>query len=139
MRGESKAPRSDWPDDPAGQRGRVVEFFRSDLVPHFRAEEDLVFPLAEKHLPGGGQVGLLRGQHRLMEEMVQLLARSEGETLREALAEFGCLLERHIRIEERELFEDLQARAPADDLAECGRGVKRTLSGSEGAGSGGPV
>lgn len=84
------------------------EFFRAELVPHFRAEEDVLFPLLVPHL--GSEAGLideLLAEHRQMEALTEALDDSA-----EKLAAYAELLDRHIRTEERRLFELYQARVP---------------------------
>lgn len=87
------------------------EFFRTDLVPHFRAEEDVLFPLLAPLL--GDEVSLIEellAEHREMEALTEAL---DGST--ERLAAYAELLDRHIRTEERRLFERYQDRVPVAD------------------------
>lgn len=85
------------------------EFFRAELVPHFRAEEDVLFPLLAPLLEDeAGLVDELRAEHR---ELEALTAALDGSP--ERLAAYAELLDRHIRTEERRLFERYQERVPA--------------------------
>lgn len=95
----------------------VASFF-SDTVDHFRREEEELFPLYVRH---AGTTPLLE---RILREHMQLhgLARAlraeaaardvEPETLRT----LGELLHDHVRVEERELFEEIQRVVPAAEL-----------------------
>jgi len=85
-------------------------FYRQGLTPHFRAEEEVVFP-AIRAATATAEAALSRlvDEHRQMRDMVGAL---DASTQR--LGAFADLLERHIRFEERELFPAYQERvAPA--------------------------
>jgi quercetin dioxygenase-like cupin family protein len=91
------------------RRGEVAgfgEFFAVDLVRHFRQEEEAVFPLL-------AQAGVEPP------ELVQALL--EHQRIRAVAdqpdAALGELLERHIRLEERVLFETIQRTVPEESLA----------------------
>jgi mannose-6-phosphate isomerase-like protein (cupin superfamily) len=90
------------------RRGEVegfAEFFTSDLVRHFREEEESVFPLLS-------EVGVAPP------ELVQALLDHQRIRARAAHpdADLGGLLESHIRLEERVLFETIQRVVPDDRL-----------------------
>jgi len=90
----------------AGLRERArefVAFYASNLVPHFRAEEEVLFPLLRSAVPGSGEMidELVRNHAQIRQAIPQL----EGGTgLAKLIFDLGDLLERHIRKEERELF-----------------------------------
>jgi hypothetical protein len=65
-------------------------------------------------------------QHREMERIVEELGRSRGDELERRLVALGTVLEAHIRTEERELFEMMQARLSPEFLAGLGADVERT-------------
>ncbi len=86
----------------------VVRRFAGELEPHFELEEEYLLPVLES---AGMEdwAERVRAEHARMRELT-----AEGaERGPEALAEFGQLLERHIRFEERELFEAAQDRIDA--------------------------
>lgn len=90
----------------------IVETFRVELEPHFRVEESALAPALEAR----GEPAMVR---RLLEEHAVLRAfvsPGAGRTSAD-LANFGELLERHIRFEERELFEAAQRLLSAEELA----------------------
>ncbi|MFN7954479.1 MAG: hemerythrin domain-containing protein [bacterium] len=96
-------------------------FFESELVPHFRAEEDVLFPLLRPLLDAGDDlIDRLVAEHRELEALSRAL---DGTA--EALARYAELLERHIRTEERVLFELYQARVPATERAAVGQALAR--------------
>ena len=92
-------------------------FFES-TVAHFRREEEELFPLYTRH---AGSTPLLE---RILAEHMQLhgLARAlradvaAGEVAPERLRELGTLLREHVRVEERELFEEIQRLVPGEEL-----------------------
>lgn len=127
--GRSTNPRADWPADRAEQAARLLDFFETDLAPHFDAEEAHVFPVAARDLvDGDGLVQRLVDDHEAMRSMVHELGAGAAEAagagptsprdLDDRLRAFGKRLRRHIRIEERELFERMQAECPAETLRE---------------------
>jgi hemerythrin-like domain-containing protein len=87
-------------------------FYQQELTPHFRAEEEVVFPAiraATATATTEAALSRLVDEHRQMRDMVGAL---DASTQR--LGAFADLLERHIRFEERELFPAYQERvAPA--------------------------
>ncbi|MBK7978283.1 MAG: hemerythrin domain-containing protein [Deltaproteobacteria bacterium] len=87
------------------------DFFRDDLVPHFRAEEEVLFPLLVPLLgDDAGLVDALLAEHRELETLTEAL---DGSA--EKLTAYAELLDRHIRTEERRLFELYQERVPEAD------------------------
>lgn len=93
--------------------------FFTDTVEHFRAEEETVFPLYARQ--AGANLELLGGvlrEHMEMHGLARAL-RAEvaaAEVSPETLHALGSLLRAHVRLEERELFEDVQRVVPADEL-----------------------
>jgi hypothetical protein len=108
---------------PADERLRVAsaytDAFFSDTVEHFRREEEDVLPLYARR-PGADHDLL----ERVLREHMELhgLARAlraevaAGDVSGETLAELGSLLREHVRLEERELFEDVQRVVPGAEL-----------------------
>jgi hemerythrin-like domain-containing protein len=96
----------------------VAAFFE-ETVQHFRREEEELFPLYTRH---AGSTPLLE---RILAEHMQLhgLARAlrtdvaAEDVPAERLRELGTLLREHVRVEERELFEEIQRVVPAAELA----------------------
>lgn len=90
----------------AGLRERAAElstFYASNLVAHFHAEEEVLFPALRSAVPESGPtIDELVREHREIRERVPELTAGTG--LAKTLFDLGDLLERHIRKEERELF-----------------------------------
>ena len=97
-----------------------VDVFFTETVDHFRCEEETVFPLYARQ--PAANAALLE---RVLQEHMELhgLARAlrteaaAGDVSGETLAQLGALLRSHVRLEERELFEDVQRVVPPDELA----------------------
>ena len=127
--GRSTNPRADWPADRTAQARRLIDFFETDLRPHFEAEEAHVFPVAARAVAAGDRlVRRLVDDHQAMRGMVRALA-AAGDApgppdpasladLDARLRAFGDRLRRHIRVEERELFERMQAECSPETLRE---------------------
>ncbi len=83
----------------------VVHFFEKDLSAHFSDEENNLAPL----LPAGDeQMARMMDEHRQIREWVHRLQKQE--VLAADVSGFADALERHIRFEERVLFNHLQAQ-----------------------------
>jgi hemerythrin-like domain-containing protein len=96
----------------------VDAFFR-DTLEHFRCEEETVFPLYARQ-PGADFELLERVLREHMElHGVARALRAEvaaGDVSGATLAELGSLIRAHVRLEERELFEDVQRIVPPPQL-----------------------
>ena len=131
--GRSKAPRSTWPTDRRQQVDRLLEFFRTDLRRHFKAEEDHLFPVAERRLRhGAALVRQLREEHDEMRARIYDFEQDPVSGLEERLPAFGECLRAHIQKEERVLFERMQEEMDSDALETVGAAL-RYLSGATGA------
>lgn len=90
----------------------VDAYFHAELAPHFRIEEDVLLPALER--VGETDAALrVRAEHR---DLRRLVDGRDGETSA-TLAAFADGLARHVRYEEREVFEAAQARLGRRDLA----------------------
>lgn len=106
--------------------GEVKEFFLSNLERHFRAEEEILFPIILSWAPEGRTTieDLLR-EHGQIREQVERL--EEKTTLSKALFDFGDLLERHIRREERELFPIFENQVAPAAAKRVGQEIEKVL------------
>ena len=121
---------------PMGAKGlkeRAVEFgefFTNNLVAHFRAEEEVLFPRMRALVPESEAIieQLIRDHQQLRDATPQL----EGEVgLAKLVFDLGDLLERHIRKEERELF-PLFEQHIGETAAEAVGAEIKTILGSSG-------
>ena len=119
--GRSTNPRADWPADRARQAARLIDFFETDLRPHFEAEEAHVFPAANGSLAeGADRTRALVAEHETMRAMIRDLVADPTSALEERLTAFGELLRAHIHTEERILFEQMQAACDEEVLETLG-------------------
>jgi iron-sulfur cluster repair protein YtfE (RIC family) len=118
------------PTGPSGLRERAEEckqFFSNHLLAHFRAEEEALFPALRESV--AESVTLIEDLLKEHKEFGQRIAQVEaGKNLSKALFEFGDLLERHIRKEERELFPLYERHIEAARAEEIGSEIKRLLA-----------
>ncbi len=113
----------------AGLRQRaeeVLEFYEKNLVCHFRAEEEVLFPSLRTLVPQSAALidELLRQHDHIRRAMPQL---ESGTGLAKLIFDLGDLIETHIRKEERELFpifEKLMAPTHAEAI---GAELKKVL------------
>jgi iron-sulfur cluster repair protein YtfE (RIC family) len=115
----------------AGLRERAKEFgdfYRINLIAHFRAEEEILFPFMRRLVPGcAALLDELLGQH---EQLRQAVSRLEAESgLAKLIFDLGDLLERHVRKEERELFPLFETHIDASQAETTGVELKKILEG----------
>lgn len=96
-----------------------VELFFTETVEHFRREEEGVFPLyAARTGPDDPLLARILREHMELHGLARRL-RAEvaaGTVGADTLRGLGSLLSEHVRLEERELFEAIQATVPATEL-----------------------
>lgn len=114
----------------AGLRERAaefLEFYRSNLALHFRAEEEALFPPMRAVLPDISSLldELAREHAALRQGATQLEA---GLGLAKLVFDLGDLLERHIRKEERELFPLFEKHAESLNAEAVGAALKDILA-----------
>ena len=125
QKGQSGAPQSDWSEEPELQRDCVVEYFDAQLIYHFQAEEDFLFPLADQHLPQEEEItSILRKQHGQIRSLVSELRTASGVQLENLLLRLAHVLEGHIRKEERVFFQRIQEGVPEKGLEQCGKQIE---------------
>jgi quercetin dioxygenase-like cupin family protein len=109
-----------------------LRFFAAETLRHFRDEEELVFPLLEDEPEELRQVLL---EHQRIRALALRLRDGEDVT-----RELGELLDAHVRLEERQLFDLIQRLVPDDRLDELAlaprdaEGPVVDLAGGEGRG-----
>ncbi len=89
----------------------VLFFFREDLQKHFKEEEELLFSQLPIHDPLRKQA---ESEHLSIYKLVAAIEEKKDDSFQ--LRQFAGELEKHIRFEERELFNHLQHNIPADEL-----------------------
>lgn len=99
---------------------KVATMAEVELLGHFKVEEEVLFPSVREALEDDTVVDELISQHRAMEELLDRLAAADDGSRAGLLQEFGELLSRHIRIEERQLFQEIQAKLTPEELGRLG-------------------
>lgn len=103
----------------------ITRLYETDLASHFTAEEQFLFPMAEQLDDLTSLVDELRIEHGLIRHGVK---RAEARDLTVSdIQVFAASLSAHIRKEERELFEVIQQRLPAEELDRVGAELARAL------------
>ena len=110
----------------------VAASWKREIRWHFQAEEEVLFPVAERVAALRPIVKQLLEQHAALR--VFFTAAEKGKLSADDLLRFRQQLTGHVRKEERELFEAMQAAVPADKLAAVGRDLnaffERTVGGA---------
>lgn len=108
------------PHAPHEKRTYALNFFKTPLTNHFKAEEEILFPY------GRGRSNRLETltaelifQHQNIAANFRLIE-LENENYIHIMDETGYLLEQHIRLEEREYFQLLQEELTEEELVTLG-------------------
>jgi hemerythrin-like domain-containing protein len=106
--------------------GEVRDFFTTNLEKHFQAEEGVLFPFMCSSMPESrALIETLLADNKKMREAARSL---DGHAdLAKLLFDFGDILERHIRSEERELFLLFEEHVTEEDAARVKREIERIL------------
>ena len=106
-------------------QAEIQQIFEQEIAVHFAAEEKEVFPTAARFLELQPLIDELLAEHGVLRGLfAQAASRTLGAT---GLQGFADAFSRHIRREERELFESMQ-RLIAEELAVLGRALETALS-----------
>ena len=99
-----------WPTDFHKQVRSLKVYFENELLPHFKLEEEVLFPIASTIGELQQTVIDLLEQHKKMREMIHEISLLKEANLhsKKVLTDFGALLESHVRNEERDLFPKLE-------------------------------
>lgn len=100
-----------------GKRRQAIQFFEADLVLHFAAEEEVLFPAMKQIAQAQPVIEELLSEHRHMERLIAELHHAKESSLPNTLNEFVDTLEAHIRKEERVLFPIYEQRMSGEVAA----------------------
>ncbi len=93
----------------------TILFYKTELVKHFQDEEEILFPAVKnKNNELDIKISEIISEHRKMDSIVKGLEKTQ--MLENVLDEFGQLLEKHIRKEERELFVEIEKVLSEEEL-----------------------
>ena len=93
----------------------TLSFYKTELVKHFRDEEEILFPAVKnKNDELDRKIAEIISEHRKMESLIKNL--EEIDQLQNLLDELGWLLEKHIRKEERDVFMEIENVLTEEEL-----------------------
>ncbi|NUN09136.1 MAG: hemerythrin domain-containing protein [Ignavibacteriaceae bacterium] len=108
------------PHTPHEKRTYALNFFKTHLIGHFKAEEEILFSFGKgKSSRLATLTGELIFQHQNLAANFKLIE-LENENYVHIMDETGYMLEQHIRLEEREYFQLLQEELSEEELEELG-------------------
>jgi iron-sulfur cluster repair protein YtfE (RIC family) len=111
--------------DPVAWQEEIEQHFRQEILFHFAAEEEVVFPRARRFPELAGLVEELAAEHAQLRGWFERAARRDLSFAE--IQSFGRALSAHIRKEERQLFETLQKRASAEEMEQIGQLLAKAL------------
>ena len=102
------------------------EFFENGLTQHFRAEEEVLFPLLYSLVPESHTlIEELKADHVLIRAANVEIESEQG--LGKRIFDLGDVLERHIRREERELFPLFEQQVSDEDARAASEKIDKIL------------
>ncbi len=105
------------PGDLKGKAQYAISFWHDELQRHFRDEEQILFPFIRGHHNKIDELcAEILQEHRLLEKLFKQL--QTGKPNASLLDKIGTALEKHIRKEERVLFQKIQEKFSEDVLGE---------------------
>lgn len=107
--------------DVNGLAHRVLRDFDGGIRGHFEAEERILFPEARQLAGLDPLVNQLLDDHRRLERLAANLAAQPAAC---TLEEFAARLTAHVRLEENELFEQMQNRLDTSALDRLGKALE---------------
>jgi hemerythrin-like domain-containing protein len=111
--------------DVAAWQAEIAQLFQSEIGIHFAAEEQVLFPSAQKVLELIPLVDELLADHVALRGC--FVNAQAGQMSAADLSAFGQRLSAHIRKEERQLFERLQEVVNQEELAQLGTNLEEAL------------
>jgi hemerythrin-like domain-containing protein len=117
--------------DAEAWQSEMVQHFEQEVSVHFAAEESEVFPVAARFEGLKPLVEELVAEHEMLRVLFAGAASRSLNTV--SLAEFGDRFAKHIRKEERQLFEGMQRVMNAGDLDALGSNLGQALAAASGA------
>jgi len=102
---------------------RILQRLVSEIVRHFVAEEQYLYPIVRERLEGGAAIAEAGfDDHRSTERTLRIIERrtSTDDEIRSALAVLSEQFRGHVRAQEDELFDQIVALLPEQDLRRLG-------------------
>lgn len=113
-------------DDLTAWRAEIEQIFQAEIAVHFAAEEAILFPLARDLGELDSLVTDLLADHAWLRQQFAQVRQLSSEDVRE----LALRLSQHIRKEERQLFERMQALMSHEQLAFLGPKLEDALKNS---------
>lgn len=105
------------PSDTEGKISYALEKFKTDLAIHFDDEEKILFPILKGKTNEVDELILeLVEEHKQLRE--KIISLSDTDNPEDRMDEIGHLLEKHIRKEERNLFQKAQQILVKEELSD---------------------
>ena len=108
-------------------RGQVLDAWELELRGHFEVEERVVFPAVREAIPVPDTIDTLISEHDEIRAAIKSLETTRGDALVQELLALRQQLVRHIRTEERVLFEAVQASLSEEELVSLGERIDKEL------------
>lgn len=98
----------------------VLHYFETELMPHFRAEEEMLYSRISLR---NGLRAQAETEHAVIYKLIDSL--KKNKTDKNLLQNFADTLEKHVRFEERELFNFLQENISETELSAIASAMKK--------------
>jgi hemerythrin-like domain-containing protein len=105
-------------------RDFILQFWEEELREHFEKEELLFLPLAYKYPQLLNGLTQLKNEHQEIKLIIQKLNNEARSEQFDTINSFSNNLEKHIRFEERQLFNALQETLPVEELNDFNDALK---------------
>jgi hemerythrin-like domain-containing protein len=105
-------------------RDFIIQFWEEELRLHFEKEDFLFLPLAYKYPQLIEGLIQLKNEHQEIRLLIQKLNNEARSEQHETIISFAKILEKHIRFEERQLFNIIQETLPEDEMIDFGEELK---------------
>lgn len=109
-------------------QSEIQQIVEHEIATHFAAEEQELFPVAAKFEELKPLIGELLSHHAALRDYFNRATRRQLD--RAELRKLAECLSAHIRKEERQLFEDMQQRMTAEEMAVVGAKLEKALQNS---------
>jgi hypothetical protein len=97
----------------------VLYYFETELMPHFKDEEELLY----SKIPSDNKLRVqAESEHKAIYKMISDLQINQAD--KSLLQNFADILEKHVRFEERQLFNFLQDNTSETELSEIATALK---------------
>ena len=106
------------PEERLAVASAYIDAFFAETVEHFRREEGILFPLYLRHAGSTPMLERILREHMQLHGLVRALraAAAADDIPPETLRTLGELLHDHVRVEERQLFAEIERIVPSAEL-----------------------